>query len=141
MSHVQTALTYFKEGCSCSQAIFAAYGPQLGVDRENALRIASTFSGGMGLTGETCGAVTGALMVLGLKYDIADADAKAKSIQRAKEFLNKFKACYGSNICRDLMGYDLNTPSGLAFIKDNKLNETLCPKYVQAAAEILEQML
>ena len=70
MSNVETALTCFKEGHSCAQAIVVVYGPKLGLDRESALKIASTFCGGLGMTGETCGAVTGALMVLGLKYDI-----------------------------------------------------------------------
>ncbi len=73
MNQSERAIAYFKEGFNCSQAVFAAFAPQSGLEREMALRIAGTFGGGMGRLGEVCGAVTGALMALGLQYGCTDA--------------------------------------------------------------------
>ncbi len=140
MNDIETAVEYFNKGCSCSQAVLAAYGPKLGLDRESALKIASTFGGGIARTGQTCGAVTGALMALGLKYNMDDPKAKDKSIALAREFLDKFKACNGSTTCRELVGYDVSTPEGFAYARENKLFGN-CGKFVRNAAEIVEDML
>lgn len=68
MNNVERAVSSFKEGFSCSQALLSTYGPEPGVDRRTALRVSGAFGGGICRMGETCGAVTGALMVVGLKY-------------------------------------------------------------------------
>ena len=68
MNQVECALSCFQEGFSCAQAVLSAYGPQYGLDRELALKVAGAFGGGMGHMGQVCGAVTGAFMVIGLKY-------------------------------------------------------------------------
>jgi C_GCAxxG_C_C family probable redox protein len=78
MTRIEESVAYFREGFSCSQAIVAAYAPSLGLDRDTALKIASGFGGGMGRLAETCGAITGAFMVLGLKYGSAASDREAK---------------------------------------------------------------
>ena len=67
MSHTDLALSRFSEGFSCSQSVLAAFAPELGLDADAALRVSAAFGGGMGRLGDTCGAVTGALMVLGLR--------------------------------------------------------------------------
>lgn len=143
MTRIEDAVARFSEGYSCSQAVFSAFAPSLGLDQDTALKVASGFGGGMGRLAETCGAVTGAFMVIGLKYGAASADQEAKLAVYAKvrEFAERFKACYGSLICRDLLGCDLSTPEGAAFAHEQKLPSTVCPKYVQKAAEILEEML
>lgn len=68
MNQSERAVACFKEGFSCSQAVFSTFAPQLGLECELALKVAGLFGGGMGRLGEVCGAVTGALMALGLKY-------------------------------------------------------------------------
>ena len=68
MNRVERAVSSFKEGFRCSQALLSTYGVQFGLNREVALRISEAFGGGMGRMGETCGAVTGAFMVIGLRY-------------------------------------------------------------------------
>ena len=143
MTRIEEAVAYFKEGFSCSQAIVAAYGPSLGLDRDTALKIALGFGGGMGRLAETCGAVTGAFMVLGLKFGSATAERQAKEIvyARVREFAERFKARHGSLLCRDLLGCDLNTPEGLALAQEKKLSSTVCPPYVETAAKILEEMI
>jgi len=91
---------------------------------------------------ETCGAVTGAFMVLGLTFGSAASDREAKEAvyTRVREFAERFKARHGSLLCRDLLGCDLNTPEGLALAQEKKLSSTVCPPYVETAAKILEEM-
>ena len=133
----------FRQGFSCSQAVLAAYAPMFGLERETALKVSSGFGGGMGRLGETCGAVTGAFMVLGLKFGTATTDRQAKEAAYAmvREFAARFKAIHGSLVCRDLLGCDLNTPEGLAVAQEKKLFSTVCPPYVKTAARILEDLL
>lgn len=138
MSKVELAVSCFNEGFACSQALLSTYGPQFGLDRETALKVADAFGGGMGRMGEICGAVTGALMVIGLKHGRTIADdeqSQEKTCSLVNEFVNRFRSRTGSIVCRELLGCDMNTA------KENELFTTLCPKYVRAAAETLEQIL
>ena len=98
----------------------------------------------MGRMGETCGGVTGALMVIGLRYgktEIQDKQEKEMTYGLVKEFVNRFKSRNGSIVCRGLLGCDISTPEGLSIAKEKNLIATLCPKFVQDAAEIMEQIL
>jgi len=116
----------------------------LGLDRELALRVAGAFGGGMARMGETCGAVTGALMVIGLKYGMTqakDEQARDKTYKLAQELATRFKERHGSMVCRELLGYDLGNPEGRKAAYDKGLFTTLCPELVRDAIEILEQML
>ena len=144
MNPVEQAVSCFKGGLNCSQAILATYGQQLGLDRELALKLAAGFGGGMGRLGHTCGAVTGAFMVLGLRYgpvEAGDQQAKETAYERVREFAKRFEARNGTAVCRDLIHCDIETPEGLAMAREQKLFVTVCPKFVQDAAEILEEML
>lgn len=144
MSKAQLAVSCFEEGFMCSQAVFSTYCEELGLPRETALKIAETFGGGMGTTGQTCGAVTGALMVIGLKYgrvEAGDEAAKEKSRQLARDFMAAFEARHGSTVCRELLETDIGTPAGLEHARETDLFETRCPMFVRAAAEIVEDIL
>ena len=140
---VKKTLSCFKEGFNCTQAMLSTYGPQFGLDRENAVKIARAFGSGMGM-GETCGAVTGALMVIGLKH----AGLKGRSLfskdrteDIAREFVVRFKARNGTTLCRELLGCDVSSFGGLKTAKKEKHFKKRCPKFVQDAAEILEEIL
>ncbi len=144
MKGVERAISSFKEGFNCAQAIFSTYGEQLGLNREISLKVSGAFGGGMGRMGEVCGAVTGAFMVIGLKYGktkAEDEETKEKCYSLVKEFVYKFKERNGSILCRELLGYDINTPEGLELIKRENLFSTRCPKFVQDSAEIIEEIL
>lgn len=143
MTKTEEAVAYFKQGYSCAQSIVAAYAPTVGLDRDAALRIASGFGGGMGRLAETCGVVTGAFMVLGLKFGTSTTEPQAKETVYAlvREFAERFKARHGSIVCRDLLGCDLSTPDGAAQAKEKKLFSTACPPYIETAASILEEIL
>lgn len=144
MDKVQSAIDCFKEGFSCSQAILSAFSEPFGLDRITALKIAQSFGGGMAHMGETCGAVTGAFMVIGLKHGRTRADddpAKEKTYELVQEFVRKFRSEHGSIVCRELLGYDIGNENEAKEAQEKHLFDELCPKLVQTAAEILKGLL
>ena len=144
MNRVERALSCFEEGFSCSQAMLSTYGPELGLDRETALMVATAFGGGMGRMGATCGAVTGAFMVIGLKYGrtrVEDEETKEKAYSLVREFADRFESRNGSIVCRELLGYDIGTPEERELAREQGLFASLCPRFVRDAAEIIERIL
>jgi C_GCAxxG_C_C family probable redox protein len=98
----------------------------------------------MARMGATCGAVTGAFMVIGLKYGKARAEdegARDKTYKVVREFVNRFQSHQGSIICKELFGYDLSNPQEGETAKEKGLFDTLCPQLVRDATEILEEIL
>jgi len=143
-SHADKAVAIFKEGINCSQAVLSSFAEDFGVDRNMALKVASGFGGGMGRTGHRCGAVTGAYMVLGLKYGATtgqDKAAKELTYQKVREFNEKFTLLNKTVTCRKLLNCDISTPEGFEEAKQKGLLTTLCPKFVKDAVEILEGMM
>jgi C_GCAxxG_C_C family probable redox protein len=144
MGNIQQAIECFKEGFSCSQAVLSAFSEPLGMDRITALKISQSFGGGMAHMGETCGAVTGAFMVIGLQYGRTRADddlAKEKTYELVQEFVKRFKSQHGSTVCKELLSYDLSKDEEVKEAQEKQLFDELCPKFVQTAAEILETLL
>jgi len=142
MNKVAIASQLFQDGCACSQAILVAYGDPLGLPRKTAMRIAAGFGGGMRL-GETCGAVTGAFMVLGLRHTSESCDkaeGRADVYARVVEFAKSFQRQNGSIVCRELLGCDISTPEGMKQAQERNLFKTTCVKMVEDAAVILEEM-
>ncbi len=122
----------------CSQAVFAAFADKLGINEEQALKIAGCFGAGMN-EGEVCGCVTGALMAIGLKYGqatVEDMDSREKSRVLCMEFYERFKVENGSCICRKLLGYDFGNPKDLKVLQETKPYLEICPKLVETAARI-----
>ncbi len=143
-SRVEEVVKTHAEGFSCAQALLAVYGPELGLDRETALKVAGGFGGGMGRMAGTCGAVTGAYMVIGLVHSMTkkgDLPQKERSYEYIRQFAETFRKRNGSLICKELMGVDVSTPEGFAESKAKNIARTVCPKFVRDAAEILEEML
>ena len=144
MRNVEQAVSMFKEGFLCSQALLATYGPPLGVSRDTALRLAEGFGGGVARMAGTCGAVSAAFMIISLKISPGEPiDPKAKEANFAliKKFVDLFIEMNGSIICRELLGQDIGTAEGLKNAREEKLFEKACPKYVEDAAVLLEQCL
>ena len=95
-------------------------------------------------TGQTCGAVTGALMVIGLhhaKLRKGDDDSRERSYALAQEFMDSFQERNRSLLCRDLLGVDVSTPEGMRTVREKDLFRTVCPKFVRDAGEILEKLV
>jgi C_GCAxxG_C_C family probable redox protein len=144
MDRVEEAVQKFEKGFNCSQAIFSTYAPRFGLDEEMALKIATSFGGGMGRMANSCGAVTGAFMVLGLAYgrsSIEDTVAKDKTYDLVVKFAEQFKKQHGTMLCRDLLGYDISTPDGMKKAQDANVVPERCPGFVRDAAGILEKLL
>ncbi|MHC4925786.1 MAG: C-GCAxxG-C-C family protein [Planctomycetota bacterium] len=143
MDRIQQAVKLFDEGFSCSQSVLAAFADMFDVDLQAALKIASGFGGGMGQMSETCGALTGAMMVLGLKYGTdnpTDKTAKLQNYRKVRELSAEFKLRAGSQTCRDLLGFDMSTADGqLAAKQPGAFHD--CPDYVRIAAEIVQEMM
>jgi len=140
-SKVNEAVACFKDNFNCSQAVFSTYCEEFGLDKKTALKIACGLGGGMGRLGEVCGAVSGAYLLIGLKYGKyvkEDEKAKEKTYEMIQEFTRLFKAKNRTTICRELLGVDLLTGDKQLAAERVK---TICPKMVQDAAEILESML
>jgi C_GCAxxG_C_C family probable redox protein len=124
--------------------VLTAYAEELGLDRETALKIASPFGAGMARMGETCGAVTGAFMAIGIKHGRTKADdeaAKERTYELMHEFVKRFKERNTSILCNVLLGFDVSTPEGRKRASERDTHANVCPKYVQDAAEILEELL
>ncbi len=145
MNKTELAVSRFQSGFSCSQAVFSSYAEAMGLEKHTALKIAGTFGGGMGRTGQTCGAVTGALMALGLKYgatDAADKETKEQAYARVQEFARRFAIRNGNDLsCKGLLGCDISTPDGQKMAGELGLFQSICPKLVNDAAEIVGEML
>ena len=113
---VEAAVACFREGFSCSQAILSTYSNDFGLPRETALRAAAALGAGMGRLGEVCGAVAGALIVIGLKNghtEATDKETKEKNYTLVRDFADRFRSRNGALCCRDLLGCDLTTAEGV----------------------------
>jgi C_GCAxxG_C_C family probable redox protein len=144
MNRAEDAVSCFKEGFNCAQSVFSSYAPQFGLNRELALKIATSFGGGMARMGKTCGAATGAFMVIGLKFGrvrAQDEQIRDQNYGLVREFVKRFEARNGSIVCRELLDCDISTPEGLKLAQDNKLFENVCPRFIRDAAEIVAQIL
>jgi C_GCAxxG_C_C family probable redox protein len=133
----------FLKSMNCSQAVLETYAEEMGLSVENARKVASAFAGGMGM-GAECGAVTGALMVIGMKHGkIADKDAAAdkETFSRVAKLVEDFKKEHGDISCSNLLGTDMGTPEGVKKAGDQGLFTSQCPKFVETASEILERIL
>jgi C_GCAxxG_C_C family probable redox protein len=121
--------------------MLAGFGEIYGLDRSTAFKLARAFGSGMGM-GRECGAVTGALMILGLKVQEApsEKETRFRVYDQVKEFVRLFEEKRGTILCKDLLGVDLGTREGRdKAIKDN-LFRTLCPGFVRDAAQLLADM-
>lgn len=139
------AAAKFLSGYNCAQSVLWAFASRLNLDTETALKIACGFGAGMGRREEVCGAVTGGIMALGLKFGRGEAqDRSATELAYAKtqELMRQFEARHGSCICRRLLnGCDLNTEAGRASFKEQDLLHKTCEPCVRTVADILEGML
>ncbi len=141
MERSEQAKEHFLSGYNCAQSVVLSFADDLKYSKELALKISAGFGGGMGKQQETCGAVTGAIMVLGLLKgeDVNNNDElKAEAYSSVKELSRQFTAAYKTTSCRELIACDLNTPEGSAKFKEEKLMENVCAGCVAKAVQIVE---
>lgn len=140
-SKVNEAVACFNDGFNCSQSILSTYCEEFGIDKKTALQIACGLGGGMGRLGNTCGAVSGAYLLIGLKYGKylkEDNAAKEKTYSMIQEFSKLFEERNQTTICRNLLGIDLINGDKQTITERVK---AICPKMIQDAGEIVEKLL
>ncbi len=141
----EAAVEKFLSGYNCAQSILYAFGPDLGLDAEMALKMATGLGGGMGGSGEVCGAVTGGILVLGLRYGRGGHQEKSVAQQAYKKTLDlmaAFERVHGSCSCRTLLGgCDLRTPEGMQQFSEQDLHHKVCVGCVRTVGKILDEML
>lgn len=136
------AVAMFAEGYNCAQSVLVNCGLKHGLDRQTACKVAQCFGGGMCHTSQTCGAVTGALMTIGLVHAKTGPDnaPKAKANQLGQEFMRRFRAKHGQVGCTELLDCNLSTAEGMVRFQKENLR-TRCEVFVRDAAEIVEELL
>lgn len=144
MDHAEKAKSLFLEGYNCSQAVLLAFCDELGLDRDTALRLASSFGGGMGRLREVCGAVSGMFMVIGLLYgyaDPSDRQAKTEHYARVQALAARFRGKYGSIVCRDLLGGSPDSSHVPSERTATYYQKRPCAEQIAYAAALTEQYI
>jgi C_GCAxxG_C_C family probable redox protein len=142
MSNADKAAELFKS-CNCAQAVLGALGPAAELEASECFRVAAAFGGGMARMGLTCGAVTGGMMVLGLRHGdrrIQEAGPRAEFYAKVQDFAARFAHKHGSTVCRELIHCDLSTPEGQKAFADQGMHQGICAGLVRSAVDILDAM-
>lgn len=143
MNRSEQAKELFLSGYNCAQSVVLSFADDLKFSKELAQKMAAGFGGGMGKQQETCGAVTGAIMVLGLMKgeEVNNNDElKAAAYGGVKDLIHEFVASYKTTQCRELIGCDLNTREGSEKFKEEKIMENICAPCVKKAVQIIENL-
>lgn len=138
MSKKEEALEFFRQGYNCAQAVLLPFSG----DNELFTKIASGFGGGIARMQQTCGALTGAAMVAGLRYAAAgrpDEESKSKVYAVIQSLDKEFIKLHGSDQCIDLLGTDMNSDEGKRIIKEKKLHDVVCEKCIVTVIDLLEK--
>jgi len=143
MSKADDAINTFISGFNCSQAVLSAFSADYGLDTEMAYRVGAAFGGGIGHLGETCGALTGAVLVIGLHYGMTVNDgsqSNRKAYDKVLELAAEFKARNRTIKCRELLGFDIDNREAFhAALKKGgpQSPQVVCPKAVRDAVDIV----
>jgi C_GCAxxG_C_C family probable redox protein len=135
------AVEHFEQGFNCAQAVFLAFASQHCMDEVTALKLASPFGGGVSRRGEICGAVSGALLALGLVRGSATHQGKEATYLVGQEFLLKFESMHNALRCSDLLGYDISLPEAREKARQAGVFKTKCPLLVRDAVMIVRAMI
>lgn len=138
------AIRIFLQRFTCSAAVFSAFSHELGLSEDIAKKIGCGFGAGISRTGNMCGAASGAIMVIGLKYgktEAADDAATEMTRARVRQFIGEFTRKNGSVNCTELLGYNLSDPQEYELARKSGLFVTKCPVLVRDAVEMLEGIL
>ena len=139
---VDKAVEYFNSGFNCAQSVFSSFAEKYNLDKELACKIAGGLGGGF-RSGEICGVVSGAVLVIGLKYGQCVADdlqTKRDCYAKTEEFINLFRSRYGAILCRDILGYDISTEEGREQIKKGNLFKSICEGSIRNAVNLLLEL-
>jgi C_GCAxxG_C_C family probable redox protein len=142
--HVAEAKELFKSGFNCSQVVLAVFSEELGLSRETALKIAFPFGAGIGGTGRICGALSGAIMVIGLKHEtsnVTDIENRNLCKEKTRKLIEAFENEHKTVNCNDLVGFDMNALSGVDLKAKAQYFQNTCPKFLETVVSFLEEEL
>lgn len=137
---ISKAQAFFDEGYACSQSVLLAYAGHFDIDERTAKLISSTFGGGMGRLRQTCGAVTGGFMVLGLAYGNElpnDMETKLAAYKKVRELNLKVEEIYGTCNCAEL----LKKHATEADVSERKHHKIICRLIVSEVAGLVYEQL
>ena len=139
----EKAAELFKTGYNCAQSVLGAFHEEIGMSFDEALKLASSFGGGMGRMREVCGAVSSMFMIAGIKKGYIspnDDVTKEKHYTLVQNLAEKFKKKHGTIICRELLGEDDNSPVP-SKRTEQYYQERPCENFIKTAAKIIEENL
>ncbi len=142
MNNEQQAREYFKQGYNCAQSVFLTYACKYGIDKDSALKLSSSFGGGMGRMREVCGAVSAMFMIAGLEAGYTENnndEIKAQHYTRIQNLAKIFKEKYGTIICRELLGVDADDNPIPSKRTEQYYNERPCEDFIAQACNILDE--
>lgn len=143
MSHknvpCERAEAYFSEGYNCAQSVLLAMYEHWNGKSELIPKISTAFGGGIGRCGSVCGALTGGIMVLGIKFGTNEpsVEKRLKAYELAQKFYEQFEELHGSVLCHELIGYNLSSPKELEKAQETKVFEEKCVSFVRTAVKLL----
>lgn len=144
MTHADKAEALFKEGYNCAQAVLGAFAEELGLPLETAMKLSSSFGGGMGRMREVCGACSGMFMAAGLLYGYDTPETGAPKMElyaHIRELADRFRKENGSIICRELLDGKAEVGGIPEARTEVYYQKRPCSEYVRCAAAILEEYI
>lgn len=145
MNHAEKACQLFAEGRNCSQAVFTAFCDVTDIDKELALRLSSSFGGGMGRMREVCGTCSAMFMIAGILYGYTsrnDIDEKAEHYRRIQYLAQEFRNQHETINCLELLKYlNVNKNPEPEKRTEQYYKVRPCIKFVRTAAEILDKYI
>jgi C_GCAxxG_C_C family probable redox protein len=141
----QVAVEKLLAGYNCAQSVLYAFAPELGLDGEISLKLATGLGAGRARRGEVCGAVTGGILALGLRFGRGsrqNRSATEETYHKTLDLMARFEERHGSCLCRVLLdGCDLGTAKGQLYFKENDLLHKTCMGCVQSVVATLTQIV
>ena len=144
MNKAKYSKDLFDKGYLCAQSVFAAFCEEHGVSKDLGLKLSNFLGFGFNFRGDYCGAVSGALMVLSLKYSSGqEYNELANEIfyNLSQEHIKRFTQKHGSCICKELLKADLSTEEGMTYLRENKVFDKKCPIFIEDSAQILSELI
>ena len=141
-SRAEEAIDLFNSGFNCAQSVLGVFCEKYDINKGFALKISSGLGAGF-RSGEVCGAVSGAVLVIGLKYGQQSADdTTSKSLCNSKtsEFMGMFKDKNNSVVCREILGFNLSVKEEYEHAQRQNLFRTTCVEMVKSAVTLLEEL-
>ncbi len=136
------ATTLFLKGYNCSQSVLLAMTEHWGLENDLVPKVATGFGGGIGRCGSVCGALTGGVMALSIRYGTNEpsAEKRLRTYELSRKFFEQFEKRNRGVLCKDLIGYTLANPDEHEKATKENVFQKKCARYVENAVTILLEL-